>query len=107
MCVSSHAPHHEATDQPIEATPQEIENIREMLAAIEKMLAGLFGNAYDRGPIALEARQAAAMIVDLHFDEVVERWANVMEQSFGESAQAASADHGQCVGPLRRPFARS
>ena len=28
--------------------------------------------------------QAAAMIVYMHFDEVVERWANVMEQSFGE-----------------------
>jgi PAS domain S-box-containing protein len=83
-CITKHAPRHEATDQPIEATPQEIEIIREMLMTIEKMLAGLFGNAYDRGPIAMEARQAAAAIVDNHFDEVVERWAHIMDQSFGE-----------------------
>jgi PAS domain S-box-containing protein len=82
--VTHHAPHHEATDQPIEATPQEIDIIREMLLSIEKMLAGLFGSAYDRGPIALEARRAAAAVVDTHFDEVVERWASVMEKSFGE-----------------------
>jgi hypothetical protein len=84
MCVAKHAPHHEATDQPIEATPSEIEIIREMLVSIEKMLAGLFGDAYDRGPIALEARRAAAAIVDAHFTEVAERWASIMEQSFGE-----------------------
>jgi PAS domain S-box-containing protein len=84
MCITNHAPRHEATDEPIEATPQEIEIIREMLMSIERMLAGLFGDAYDRGPIALEARQAAAAIVDAHFDEVVEGWASVMEQSFEE-----------------------
>ena len=84
MCVTNHTPRHEATDEPIEATPQEIEIIREMLMSIERMLAGLFGDAYDRGPIALEARQAAAAIVDAHFDEVVEGWASVMEQSFEE-----------------------
>ena len=55
-----------------------------MLGCIEKMLAGLFGTAYDRGPLSLQARQAAADVVDAHFDDVVERWASVMEQSFEE-----------------------
>ena len=84
MCITSQAPCHEATDEPIEATPQEVDIIREMLMTIEKMLAALFGSAYDRGPASLEARAAAAEVVDAHFDEVVERWASVMEQSFEE-----------------------
>jgi len=103
MCVTRHVPPHEATDQPIEATPSEIAFIREMLLSIEKMLGGLFGSAYDRGPIAMEARQAAAALVDIHFDEVVERWANVMEQSFGEPHKL---DRPEAKNSLRNSLAR-
>jgi len=56
-----------------------------MLASIEKMLAGLFGTAYDRGPIAMQARKTAAALADSHFDDIVARWARVMEQSFEDS----------------------
>jgi signal transduction histidine kinase len=74
------------TDQPIEPMPGEIETIREMLAEIEKSLAGLFGTAYDRGPVAMAARWKATELVQAHFDEVVEKWACAVEQSFKEWA---------------------
>jgi signal transduction histidine kinase len=73
------------TDQPLEPMPGEIEAVRTMLAEIEKMLAGLFGSAYDRGPIAMAARVKAAELVNAHFDDMVETWAHAIEQTFEES----------------------
>ncbi|MEA2679612.1 MAG: hypothetical protein QOK03_1334, partial [Candidatus Binataceae bacterium] len=46
------APPRQATDPPIEPMPGELEAVRTMLSEIEKMLAGLFGPAYDRAPLA-------------------------------------------------------
>jgi len=77
-------PRHEATDAPIEATPEELESIRGELCTIEKMLAGLFGEAYDRGPVSMAARAAAAELVDRHFDEIVEEWCQSVEQTFDD-----------------------
>jgi PAS domain S-box-containing protein len=74
-----------ATDPPIEPMPGELEAVRTMLGEIEKMLAGLFGPAYDRAPLAMAARAKAAELVEAHFDDVVENWACAMEQSFEES----------------------
>jgi PAS domain S-box-containing protein len=74
-----------ATDQPIEPMPGEIDAVRTMLAEIEKMLAGLFGPAYDRGPVAMAARAKAAELVNAYFDDVVEAWARAVEQCFEES----------------------
>lgn len=76
---------HQATDLPIEPKPGELEAVRALLAEIEKMLAGLFGAAYDRGPIAIAAREQAADLVEDNFDEVVEKWACAVEQTFEES----------------------
>ena len=78
-------PPRRATDQPIEPMPGELEAVRSMVDEIEKMLAGLFGPAYDRGPVAMAARAKAAELVEAHLDDVVENWARAMEQSFEES----------------------
>ena len=78
-------PPRQATDLPIEPMPGELEAVRTMLAEIEKMLAGLFGTVYDRGPIAMAAREKAADLVEDNFDEVVEKWACAVEQTFEES----------------------
>ncbi|MEA2648157.1 MAG: hypothetical protein QOG61_592, partial [Candidatus Binataceae bacterium] len=79
------APPRQATDPPIEPMPGELEAVRTMLSEIEKMLAGLFGPAYDRAPLAMAARGKAAELVEAHFDDVVENWARAMEQSFEET----------------------
>ena len=61
-CASSlRAP---ATDPPIEPMPGELEAVRAMLGEIEKMLAGFFGTAYDRAPLAMAARAKAAELVE-------------------------------------------
>ncbi len=46
------------------------------------MLAGLFGEAYDRGPASMAARECAADLVDQYFDEIVEQWCRSVEQTF-------------------------
>ena len=76
---------HQATDQPIEPMPGELEAVRTMLAEIEKMLAGLFGPAYDRAAVAMAGRAKAAELAEAYFDDVVEKWARAVEQSFEES----------------------
>jgi PAS domain S-box-containing protein len=97
LCVPRPASRHEPTDAPIVATPEELQEIREMLGYIEKMLAGLFGTAYDRGPASLEARAAAAASVDAHFDEVVERWSSVIEQSLEVSRKLDRSSMGNSL----------
>src|SRR6266571_2913936 len=77
-------PCRKADDDPIEATPAEHELIRAQLKTIERMLAGLFGAAYDGGPVSLAARAEAADIVDQRFDEVVEKWSSAVERTFDQ-----------------------
>jgi hypothetical protein len=81
-------PRHHATDTPIEATAEEIAALREMLGSIEWMLAGLFGQAYDRGPVAMAARAKAAEMVDEHLDEVVEKWGAAVDRLFDQDHHA-------------------
>lgn len=75
---------HTATDAPIEVVPAEVEAIRTQLQTIERMLAGLFGTSYDGGPLSRAARAKAAYLIDLRFDEVVEKWSRAVEQTFDE-----------------------
>jgi signal transduction histidine kinase len=79
---------HTATDQPIEATEEEAASLRAMLATIERMLAGLFGEAYDRGPVAIAARAKAAEMVDEHLEEIVEQWGEAVDRTFSEDHRA-------------------
>ncbi|MBF6560172.1 MAG: hypothetical protein IVW56_07780 [Candidatus Binataceae bacterium] len=81
-------PRHHATDTPIEATAEEIAALRATLAPIEWMLAGLFGQAYDRGPVAMAARAKAAEMVDEHLDELVEKWADAVDRLFEQDHHA-------------------
>jgi signal transduction histidine kinase len=75
------APHHQATDAPVEALPEDLEQIRLQLSNIERMLAGLFGAAYGPGPVSTEARAKVVDLIEANFDEVVERWASAVEQT--------------------------
>jgi hypothetical protein len=86
-CVAPQSParaRHEALDAPIEVTPAELESIRSELCTIERMLAGLFGEAYDRGPVSMAARKRAAHLIDEQFDNVVEEWCRSVEQTFDD-----------------------
>ncbi|MGC1677139.1 MAG: ATP-binding protein [Candidatus Binataceae bacterium] len=69
----------QATDAGLVATFEDIEAIRQQLMVIEQTLARLFGaDVYSRTPEALEARAAAANLIDEHFDGIVEQWAQAI-----------------------------
>ncbi len=69
----------EPSDAGMTATPQEIESVRQQLLSIEQTLARLFGaTTYSRAPEALEARAAAADLIDRHFDGIVDQWAQAI-----------------------------
>ncbi|HJU28560.1 MAG TPA: hypothetical protein VJ718_05290, partial [Candidatus Binataceae bacterium] len=72
---------HEPTDAPIEPSPGELRAIQSHLGTIEKMLAGLFGEAYRRGPKSTAARATAADLIDANFSAIVEEWSCAVEQA--------------------------
>ena len=77
--VSKPKDQRQATDAGLVATFEDIEAIRQQLMVIEQTLARLFGaDVYSRTPEALEARAAAANLIDEHFDGIVEQWAQAI-----------------------------
>jgi PAS domain S-box-containing protein len=77
----------EATDTPVEAQPEELHAIRNQLDVIERMLGQLFGPAYDRGAVSMEARADAACIIEKDFDQIVEEWCVSVEKLIGGGKQ--------------------
>ncbi|HZP44441.1 MAG TPA: ATP-binding protein [Candidatus Binataceae bacterium] len=77
-------PQHSATDDVIEAEPVELEVIRRQLGVIEHMVAQLFGASYGRDEAGMAARAAAADVIDLDFDQIVEEWCQSIERAFGD-----------------------
>ncbi|HUY26962.1 MAG TPA: ATP-binding protein [Candidatus Binataceae bacterium] len=74
----------EPTDAGMAASGAEIESLRRQLLEIEQTLARLFGNGvYSRAPEAREAREAAANLIDEHFDGIVEQWGQAILSILG------------------------
>lgn len=77
--VSKPKDQRQATDAGLVATFEDIEAIRQQLLVIEQTLARLFGaDVYSRTPEALEARAAAANLIEEHFEGIVEQWAQAI-----------------------------
>ncbi len=82
--VSKPNAHLKATDQPIEAQPEEIQVIREQLSTIELMLSRLWGETiYSREPAAMKIREAAANLIEGHFDGIVDEWLDMVHGIMG------------------------
>src|SRR5271156_5734783 len=65
----------ETNDEPIEATPEEAQAIRSQLAEIEQSLSRLWGETiWGRTPECLQIRSESAVLIDKHFDGIVEQW---------------------------------
>ncbi len=82
--VSKSNAHLKATDQPIEAQPEELQVIREQLGVIETMLSRIWGeDIYSREPSNLKTREAAADLIEDHFDGIVEEWVDMVHGIMG------------------------
>jgi signal transduction histidine kinase len=77
------------TDAPIEAKAEELRSIRDELAKIEPLLSALFGESYAPGPASEKAREAAAELIDEHFNGIVEEWVTSEQSVFGYKATPA------------------
>ncbi|MHB8382350.1 MAG: two-component system sensor histidine kinase NtrB [Candidatus Binataceae bacterium] len=74
----------EPTDAQLDASYEDVEAVRQQLLVIEQTLARLFGaDVYSRTPEALEARAAAATLIDEHFDGIVEQWGQAILSIMG------------------------
>jgi PAS domain S-box-containing protein len=82
--ISKPNSHLKATDQPIEAQPEEIQVIREQLSVIEQMLSRIWGETiYSREPASMKIREAAADLIEGHFDGIVDEWVEMVHGIMG------------------------
>jgi len=104
--VSKSNYHLKATDQPIEAQPEEIQVIREQLSVIERMLSRIWGeDIYSRQPSNVKTREAAANLIENHFDGIVDQWVDMVHGIMG-APPIDAAIHERVRGDLSNSLIR-